>query len=294
MTAPVALANLFAQFVRERLYLKAVSVKTETWYWTSWKAFEASQIGVGEIILTKAKLQAFVIRLRDKGLKPRSVNSYLQALNAFALWLHQEHGRERVRLPLLRTERKVLRVYEDPSLRLLLSFKPSTFPEWRIFAVTVLLLDTGCRIDEVLGLAEGSLDLDALTVRVLGKGSKERTIPISVECRKVLYRYLGLRKKAKQEGGYVFGTRNKTRLTHRNALRDFYRLKDLVGLPHDGGFHRLRHSFATGYLRHGGEVVRLQKQLGHSRIETTLGYLHLQLEDLKETHRRVSPLSRLR
>ena len=68
----------------------------------------------------------------------------------------------------------------------MLSFKPATFPESRIYAVVVLLLDTGCRIDEVLGLTAESINLDALTVCVRGKGNKERTIPISVECRKIL------------------------------------------------------------------------------------------------------------
>jgi integrase/recombinase XerD len=66
-----------------------------------------------------------------------------------------------------------------------------------------------------------------------------------------------------------------------------------MGLP-QSGFHRLRHSFATSYLRNGGDVVRLSETLGHSQLSTTMRYLHLVTEDLAEPHQRLSPLNRLR
>jgi site-specific recombinase XerC len=77
------LGTLFDQFLKERTYLKAVTPKTRISYLTAWKAFQASQAVVSEGGLTRAQLQAFVIQLRDRGVKPRSVNTYLQALNAF-------------------------------------------------------------------------------------------------------------------------------------------------------------------------------------------------------------------
>lgn len=74
------LASLFELFVKERTYLKAVSRKTVTWYWTAWKSFQASHACPGEAVITKAGLQAFVVSLRGRGVKPRSVNTYLQCL----------------------------------------------------------------------------------------------------------------------------------------------------------------------------------------------------------------------
>ena len=73
----------------------------------------------------------------------------------------------------------------------------------------------------------------------------------------------------------------------RNALRSFYALQNRVGLKRVG-FHRLRHTFATEYLRRGGDVVRLSRTLGHTQITTTMRYLHLLTEDLSADHAKIS------
>ena len=95
MSDPLALDFLFDQFRKERTYLKAVSPKTDDWYRTAFKAFQAAP-GEG---FSRQRLQAFVVVLRDRGVKPRSVNTYLQCMNAFGMWFHEERGVERVRLP---------------------------------------------------------------------------------------------------------------------------------------------------------------------------------------------------
>jgi integrase/recombinase XerD len=76
----------------------------------------------------------------------------------------------------------------------------------------------------------------------------------------------------------------------RNALRSFYAFQNRLGLKRVG-FHRLRHTFATEYLRRGGDVVRLSRTLGHTQITTTMRYLHLLTEDLTLEHAKVSVLS---
>jgi len=75
----------------------------------------------------------------------------------------------------------------------------------------------------------------------------------------------------------------------RNALRSFYDLQKKLRLPRVG-FHRLRHTFATEYLRRGGDVVRLSRTLGHTQITTTMRYLHLVTDDLSTEHAKVSVL----
>ena len=89
----------------------------------------------------------------------------------------------------------------------------------------------------------------------------------------------------------MFPAREGGRREQRNALRSYYCLLTRLGLPRSG-FHRLRHCFATEYLRHGGDVVRLSIILGHSEISTTQKYLHLLTEDLP--HQGLSILNRLR
>ena len=104
------LGDLFSQFVSERIYLHNVTAKTQVWYQTAWKAFRASQVAPAEgPTLTKQRLQDFVAWLRRRDVRPRSVNTYLQVLNAFGRWLNAEgHSAQRVGLALLRTEHRAI------------------------------------------------------------------------------------------------------------------------------------------------------------------------------------------
>lgn len=127
---------------------------------------------------------------------------------------------------------------------------------------------------------------------VFGKGRKERRIPFSFELRKVLYRWQQVRERAQARCELVFPSRQGTTWDQRNSLRGLHLLQQKLGLP-SFGWHRLRHTFATNYLRHGGDIVRLSMVLGHTQITTTQRYLHLLTEDLSASHQRVSILNRL-
>lgn len=85
-----ALATLFAQFLRERRYLQNVTPKTLTWYQTAFDALARTVSVSHPEATTRTVLQAFVVRLRERGLSPVSCNTYLKALNAFLAWLHRE------------------------------------------------------------------------------------------------------------------------------------------------------------------------------------------------------------
>lgn len=128
---------------------------------------------------------------------------------------------------------------------------------------------------------------------VYGKRRKERRIPFSFELRKKLFRYEQLLHKREVKFDLVFPTRNGTATTQRNSLRDLYLLQKRSGLP-KFGWHRLRPTFSTEYLRAGSDVFRLSRILGHTHITTTQKYLHLLTEDLQAPHSRLSILSRHR
>jgi integrase/recombinase XerD len=244
--------------------------------------------------LVKARLQAFVVHLRDRGVKPRSVNTYLQALNAFCRWLHEEqHAAMLVHVSLLRTEKRVLVTLTASQIKALLGFKPRTFNQWRVYSVVATILDTGCRIDEVIKLSAADVDMENLLLTVYGKGNKERKIPFSFELRKVLFRYGQFKNRHGVDFDLLFPSRRGTKWVQRNSLRALYLLQARLGLP-KLGWHRLRHTFATEYLRAGGELVRLSKILGHTNITTTMKYEHLLTEDLQAPHSRLSVKTRLR
>ena len=295
-----SLNSLFQQFLRERTYLKNVSPKTRVWYESAWKAFLQTQspdladTQVHPTALTRSHLTTFVVASRDRGLRTVTVNTWLRALNAYCRWLHDEGVLpERVKLQPLRVEKRFVKTLDDAPLRALLAFRPTGYPQWRVHTAVCTILDTGCRIEEVLTARVRDFDFDNLLLTVIGKGNKQRIVPFSFELRKRLVRFGQLKTKVGINDEWMFAAREGGRWQQRNALRSYYLLLGRLRLP-KCGFHRLRHTFATEYLKHGGDVVRLSKVLGHADVSTTMKYLHLVTADLQAPHQRLSILNRLR
>jgi integrase/recombinase XerD len=179
---------LFEQFLNGALP-ENVTPDTIDWYETAFKAFRRTLSTVAPPII-KSSLQSFVVKMRQRDVKRVSVNTYIKALNAFCRWLHQEgHLAERLELPLLKLEKRVLQTLSDEQVTALLARKPKGFVACRLHALVVFVLDTGVRIEEALTARVNNVDYDNLLVTVFGKGRKERRIPFSFELRKVLFRF---------------------------------------------------------------------------------------------------------
>ena len=304
---------LFQQFLRERKYLRNVSPRTVEWYETAWKAFcdSATHCPTDPGELNRAHLEQLVYALRERGVRPVTCNTWLKALNAFFRWLHeQEHLPTRVHLRPLMVEKRLVPTFDAAAIHAIVSFKlPSqvtvnrkhvngprsgqkAFGWWRVHALACALLDTGCRVQELLDAKVEAFDLDDLLVTVVGKGDKQRRIPFSTELRRILFRYLQQRERSgvSKHESLMFPVHTGGPWDQRNALRAFYVLQKRIG-RRPVGFHRLRHTFATEYLRRGGDVVRLSRTLGHTQITTTMRYLHLLTEDLAEAHAKLSILA---
>jgi integrase/recombinase XerD len=274
--------NRFDEFVNSRRYLKNVTPKTIAWYHDSFAALTRSHPDTPP---TRESLRALVVNLRQGGLSAISCNTYCRAINAYLRWLHQEgYATEVLRIPPLKTESKVLPTFTPAQVKAMITFKPRSFGQQRIWTMVCLLLDTGLRIEEALSLSKDRVDLDNSIVRVFGKGQKQRVVPISFELRRVLFRWM-----QKHEFTLIFPTREGAHQTQRNVLRDFKALGKRLGITGVRiSFHTLRHTFALNYIRNGGDVFRLQRILGHSTLEMTRRYVNLQTEDLSAVHNRLS------
>lgn len=293
--------ELIEQFVKEKQYLKNVTEKTVRFYHNSLNALIRTIGIIRPSELNKALLNECIIKWRESGLSAISCNTYISGINSFLTWLHENrYTTEHLRMRELKTEKKVIQTFNDDHIKRLLSYKPKSFFQWRIYALSCLLIDTGLRIEEAITIEMSNLDLDNLLVAVRGKGQKQRIVPFSFECRKILWRYLKQRPKASQ---LLFCTRDGCRLSYRNAARDFYILCDRQGIKGVRcSFHTLRHTFAyryaqsfarmTGSAENG--ILHLQKQLGHTSLTMTRRYVELQPEDLREAHSKASILNKLR
>jgi integrase len=267
------LDSLFERFLRERRYLKNVSLKTLVWYESAWRAFKQTQprdLGTREIEPsvpphTREHLTAFVVASRDRGLRTVTVNTWLRALNAHCRWLRDESVTPHaVKLAPLRVEKRLVRTLDEKAIRAVLSFPPRTYAHWRVQTIACTILDTGCRIDELLSARTRDFDFDNLSLTAVGKGDKQRIVPFSPELRKRLARFGQVKTRVGAIDQWMFPAPNGVRWQQRNALRSYYLILAAVCVP-KSGFHRLRHTFATEYLRHGGDVVRLSRILGTPR-----------------------------
>ena len=189
----------------------------------------------------------------------------------------------------LKEEQKIIETFTTQQAKLLINHRPQGINQNRAQAVTLVILDCGLRIEEVLCLPKTSIDFDNLIIKVKGKGNKERLVPMSLELRKVLWRWC-----SKQEGLFAFGTRNGTKMSQRNLQRDFKRLCGVLKITSVRcSPHTLRHTFAVNYLRAGGNLFYLSKILGHTSVKTTERYLQsLNVSDFQAVHNGLSILSR--
>lgn len=131
----------------------------------------------------------------------------------------------------------------------------------------------GLRVSEVAKVKVEDIYSNEHKLKVLGKGNKERFTILPDIVIKALYCYC---KKNNIKSGYIFkGNCNKPYMNEKTIINYFSVIKDLYNLEDNISFHTLRHSFATYYLTHGGNLLKLQSMLGHTNINTTTIYLHL-------------------
>lgn len=273
---------MIEQFIQERTYLSGVSQNTVHWYRDSFRAFQGATD-------SKILIVQRISELTQRGVKPVSINTYLRCINAYLRWLHLEHGQPALKIPKIKEEQKVLATFSPTQIQALLTFKPKGKNQARAHMICCVLLDAGLRISEALAIRPEDIDLDNLLIRVTGKGNKQRLVPVSLELRKLLFRWLQQYPKS-----YAFGTQTGTRLSVRNFQRDFKSICVQLGIADVRcSPHTLRHTFAVSYLRAGGNLFYLSKILGHTNVRTTERYLQsLQIDDLQAVHDKFSLLTR--
>ncbi len=251
------------------------------------KNFE--EVGVEEILL-------FLEDLRKRGLSARSLARKLSALKTFYRYLELERGLKRNPLLLIegpklpRTLPKVLTVEEVE--RLISAPDTSTPQGLRDRAMLETLYATGVRVSELIRLTFAQLNLSAGFIRVYGKGSKERLVPLGDLAREYLERYL---REARpllargQDSPFVFLNRQGRPLTRQRfwqIIKDYARK---VGINKEISPHVLRHSFATHLLEGGADLRAVQMMLGHASLATTQIYTHLDLRNLRAIHEKHHP-----
>ena len=237
-----------------------------------------------------------LIELRDAGLGPRSRARHIVTLRGFYRFLVQQkildaNPAQMVDLPKAGLKLPdVLKV--DEVVQLLETPDPSKPLGARDAAMLELLYAAGLRVSELIRVGMTGINLEACFVRVLGKGSKERVVPIGQVAKRKVDVYLASGRPVLLKGRpspYLFVTRLARPMTRQGfwKLLRQYALK--VGVSHKITPHTLRHSFATHLLERGADLRSVQVMLGHVDISTTQIYTHVAQERLKAVHTQYHP-----
>ena len=233
--------------------------------------------------------------MQSSGLSSVTIKGRVVVLKGFATWLwEEEYTRENIlaRLKPPKATRKIMvTLSENEITRLLSCIGKASLLDYRNKAIILLLLDTGLRCAELVGMKMEDLFIKDQCIKVLGKGQKERIVPFGDRTTRVLMQYLNLRS-AFDGCNSVFLNRDGGALTE-NAVKMFFaRLAKKAKIPRLH-IHLLRHTMATNYLLSGENPIKLQRILGHETLEMTRRYVDMVAIQTAITESRQSPVDRL-
>jgi integrase/recombinase XerD len=246
--------------------------------------------------VTLEDLQGYLGDLEQQGVGPRSRARKLSAVRQFFRFLLRENLTDHNPLEWLDSPKlpkglpKVLGLEEVE--RLLAAPDPTTPLGQRDDAMLELLYATGLRVSELVGLTVPQLDLRRGVVRVLGKGAKERLVPMVFQAVEKIQLYLQHIRPVllkNQRSQRLFLNRSGTGLSRQGFWKILKGYARQAGLPPHLSPHTLRHSFATHLLWQGADLRALQLMLGHADISTTQIYTHLHTARLQEIHQQAHP-----
>lgn len=263
-------------------------------YRTDLAAFVSRNAALEPSGIERVHVRAFIAGIQKDGTASRAtVLRRISALRSFVKFLRANgvlKGNPLLGVPLPKRQRPLPKFLTEAEMESLLS--PSLGTEgWtrRDRAIVELIYSSGLRRAEAAGLNAGDLDFLEGTVRVFGKGSKERVVPVGKAALSAVREYLKDRGMPGAGEPLFTNVKGGTRITTHGIAFVFNRWVKRTAVMKKVSPHVLRHSFATHLLNHGCDIRAVQDMLGHASLQTTQVYTHVSLEKLQEDYRAAHP-----
>jgi len=245
--------------------------------------------------VTREDLTEYLWQRRSGGVQPASIARYMASLRSFYRFLLSEETLSSDPSTLLRSPRKAEKLpryltVEEVS-RLLTAVGTFKSRNIRLRAMLELMYAAGLRVSELTGVRLDAIDLKVGYVRVLGKGGKERVVPIGERARLAVQGYLGQRPETPASVKTLFVSDRKRAMSPVQFWRLIRMAAKKAGIQKTVSPHTLRHSFASHLVQNGADLRAVQEMLGHSSIATTQIYTHVGQSHLQEAHKKFHPRS---
>jgi integrase/recombinase XerC len=244
--------------------------------------------------LSPADIRAFITVRRSEGLGPKGVQRAIAAVRSFFRYLARENILENAAARSVRTpriKRGLPRPLSETDASRAIAEAGEHNIEWmaaRDVALLTLLYGAGLRISEALSLRRGDVPLPQ-SLTILGKGSKERVVPLLPAVRESLDGYEKLIPFMGTKDSPLFLSRRGKPMSAREAQLLMEKLRRALGLSERATPHALRHSFATHLLSNGGDLRSVQELLGHASLSTTQTYTEVDTRKLREVYEKAHP-----
>ncbi|HVG41907.1 MAG TPA: tyrosine-type recombinase/integrase [Chitinophagaceae bacterium] len=241
-------------------------------------------------------IRSWLASLKEEGITAKSINRKISTLRSFF-----KYEMKRGTLPQSpmgkviapKAEKRLPQFVADKDMATLFNHVEFT-PDWKGKTERLLLLlfyHTGMRLSEAIGLKEGGINFSNSTIKVLGKGNKERILPVSRELIKELQHYLSEKKTIQGAADLetLFITDKGKTLAPRNVYSSVKKYLSLITTIEKRSPHILRHTFATHLMNNGADLNAVKELLGHSSLAATQVYTHNTIEKLKNIHKKAHP-----
>lgn len=301
-----ALSDALDRWLAELSAVAGRSAKTGVAYRTDLLSFfaflqgyEGQTLGTRRLARIDTRtMRAWMAHERDRGLAPRSLARALSAVKGFVAWLAERDGFDPSAVLMTRAPRfqnKLPRpLTEDAARAMIDTVELQSTTDWvarRDMAVVTLLYGCGLRISEALSLTGRDLPIGE-TLRITGKGNKDRIVPVIPAARRAVEHYLAACPFEPEPDKPLFrGIRGKV-LNARQVQKVMEKSRTQLGLPATATPHAMRHSFATHLLNAGGDLRAIQELLGHASLSTTQAYTAVDSARLMEIYEAAHPRAR--
>ncbi|MCX6182515.1 MAG: tyrosine-type recombinase/integrase [Bacteroidetes bacterium] len=258
-------------------------------------------------IVNTLMIRGFVVELVEKGLQSKTVHRKISAIKSYYKFLlksgdvktYPANGvvlpKLKKRLPTFVEESKMNQLLDQPATSaeplekedILAALHGDNFSSKRDKLILDLLYCTGMRLSELINLTMANVDLRDNTIRVLGKGRKERIIPISLSTSATIKEYLAYR--LASESNYLIITDKAEQLYEQFVYRTVKKYLSQITTQEKKSPHVLRHTFATHMLNNGADLNAIKELLGHASLAATQVYTHNSIEKLKKVYNQAHP-----
>lgn len=237
-------------------------------------------------------VEQYILEMKRRRLKDTTINTYLRAARALLYFGMNQGYINKFEINLIKADKEQKEPYSQEDIKKLIK-KPNLrtcgFVEHRNWVIVNYLLETGNRLNTILNILVGDIDLEnGMVIMTKTKNRKAQYNPISENLVKVLIEYIRMYRLKKDE--YLFINEYGEQMTRNSMQHAIARYNKNRGVDITS-IHAFRHTFAKHYITSGGDAFKLQRLLGHSTLDVTLNYVNLYSEDLKKDFNKHSILA---